>query len=114
MLEVLRVPPRARTSATDVGSGVVAGSDVFDTRFQVYAFTSAKPIVLLNPSAKAPGLLPPFTLLVYGMAPFPPSPVLGSHTIHVPTLAEYVFGQRLMPVEVVDSFILSFNSLGQT
>src|SRR5215212_4270388 len=58
------VPPRASTAAA-VGAGIGVPADrlalVF--RFQVYAFTSAYPMVLLSPSAKSPVLFPPFVWL---------------------------------------------------
>src|SRR5262245_43093810 len=46
----LKLPPKASTSATFEGGGVLGGSEVLDTRLKVYALASAKAMVLLMPS----------------------------------------------------------------
>ena len=58
-----------------------------DFSCDVYAFTSAKAMVLLVPSVMSAMAMPPLGRLLKGITPSPPMPVLGFHTSHVPTFA---------------------------
>src|SRR5262249_42088357 len=72
------------TSAGVAGYGApsAVGVEVLRT-YAWYAFTSAKPIVLLIPSVKSAGRVWRFT----GIAPSPPCPLAGAQTNHVPKFA---------------------------